>query len=87
MIVKTWNMSIKRVGIGVVKSVELLKDLPSRCFIGFDGEGLSKLMTLGRFLLFFVAGLAVAIAFPPMSWLMWPLAVLAGIVVVSLIRR
>jgi apolipoprotein N-acyltransferase len=44
-------------------------------------------MTLGRFLLFFVAGLAVAIAFPPMSWLMWPLAVLAGIVVVSLIRR
>ena len=38
-------------------------------------------MTLGRFLLFFAAGLVLAIAFPPLSWLIWPLAALAAVVV------
>ena len=45
-------------------------------------------MTLGRFLLFFVVGLVLAIAFPePLGWLIWPLAVSAAVVVVRLIRR
>ncbi|MDP7998819.1 MAG: hypothetical protein RAK19_04045 [Synechococcus sp. SP1 MAG] len=44
-------------------------------------------MTLGRFLLFFVVGLVLAIAFPQLSWLIWPLAVSAAVVVVRLIRR
>ena len=44
-------------------------------------------MTLGRFLLFFAAGLVLAIAFPSLSWLIWPLAALAAVVVVRLIRR
>ena len=44
------------------------------------------LMTLGRFLFFFVVGLVLAIAFPPLNWLIWPLAALAAVVVVRLIR-
>ena len=43
-------------------------------------------MTLGRFLLFFAVGLVLAIVFPPLSWLIWPLAALAAVVVVRLIR-
>ena len=43
-------------------------------------------MTLGRFLLFFVVGLVLAIAFPSLNWLIWPLAALAAVVVVRLIR-
>ena len=35
------------------------------CCVGFDAVDQSLSMTLGRFLLFFVVGLVLAIAFPP----------------------
>ena len=72
--------------IGAVKPVELLKALSYRSCLGFDGTEQNLFMTLGRFLLFFVVGLVLAIAFPPLNWLIWPLAVLAAVVVVRLIR-
>jgi hypothetical protein len=81
------NRSIKRVLIGAVKRVQLLNGLPDSCCVGFDGMDQSMSMTLGRFLLFFVVGLVLAIAFPQLSWLIWPLAVSAAVVVVRLIRR
>ena len=43
-------------------------------------------MTLGRFLIFFVVGLVLALTVPQLTWLLWPLAVLALLVVVQLIR-
>jgi len=43
-------------------------------------------MTLGRFLIFFVIGLVLAITIPQLSWLLWVLAVAALFVVVQLIR-
>jgi len=43
-------------------------------------------MTLGRFLLFFLIGLAVA-WFAQWVWLYWILAVAAVIVVIQLLRR
>ena len=73
--------------IGAVKPVELLKALSYRSCLGFDRREQNLLMTLGRFLLFFFVGLVLAIAFPPLSWLIWPLAALAAVVVVRLIRR
>ena len=79
-------MSIKGVTLSAVKSVEMLKALPYRCCVGFDELDQSLFMTLGRFLLFFVVGLVLALAFPPLNWLIWPLAVLAAVVVVRLIR-
>ena len=71
--------------IGAVKPVELLKALSYRSCLGFDGTEQNLFMTLGRFLLFFVVGLVLAIAFPPLNWLIWPLAALAAFVVVRLI--
>ncbi|EAU70362.1 hypothetical protein BL107_09391 [Synechococcus sp. BL107] len=79
-------MSIKGVVIGAVKSVELLKALSYRSGLGFDGTEQNLFMTLGRFLIFFVVGLVLAFAFPPLNWLIWPLAALAALVVVRLIR-
>ena len=72
--------------IDAVKPVELLKALSYRSCLGFDGTQQNLFMTLGRFLLFFVVGLVLAIAFPPLNWLIWPLAALAAVVVVRLIR-
>ena len=43
-------------------------------------------MTLGRFLIFFVIGLVLALTFPQLTWMLWPLAVSALLVVVQLIR-
>jgi len=43
-------------------------------------------MTLGRFLIFFVVGLLLAITIPQLSWLLWVLAAAALVVVVQLIR-
>ena len=43
-------------------------------------------MTLGRFLIFFVIGLVLAITVPQLSWLLWLLAASAMLVVVQLIR-
>ena len=43
-------------------------------------------MTLGRFLIFFVIGLVIALTIPQLTWLLWPLAALALFVVVQLIR-
>ena len=43
-------------------------------------------MTLGRFLIFLVIGLVLAIAVPQLNWLLWVLAALALLVVVQLIR-
>ena len=80
------TISIKSVVIGAVKSVELLKALPYCSCVGFDAVDQSLFMTLGRFLLFFVVGLVLAIAFPPFNWLIWPLSILAAVVVVRLIR-
>lgn len=42
-------------------------------------------MTLGRFLIFFVVGLVLALTLQ-LSWLLWVLAVAALFVVVQLIR-
>ena len=81
------NRSIKRILNSTVKRVQLLNSLPDSCCVGFDAVDQSMSMTLGRFLLFFVAGLVLAIAFPQLSWLIWPLAVSAAVVVVRLIRR
>ncbi len=81
------NKSIKRVLNGAVKRVQLLNGLPDSCYVGFDAVDQSMSMTLGRFLLFFAVGLVLAIAFPQLSWLIWPLAVSATFVVVRLIRR
>ena len=72
---------------GAVKRVQLLNGLSDSCCVGFDGVDQSLSMTLGRYLLFFVVGLVLAIAFPQLSWLIWPLAVSAAVVVVRLIRR
>ena len=74
--------------IGAVKPVELLKALSFSCrsCLGLDGIEQNLFMTLGRFLLFFVVGLVLAFAFPPLNWLIWPLAALAALVVVRLIR-
>ena len=72
--------------IAAVKPVELLKALSYRSCLGFDGSEYKPFMTLGRFLLFFVVGLVLAIAFPPLNWLIWPLAALAAVVVMRLIR-
>ena len=72
--------------IGAVKPVELLKALSYRSRLGFDGIEQNLFMTLGRFLIFFVVGLVLAFAFPPLNWLIWPLAALAAVVVVRLIR-
>ena len=72
--------------IGAVKPVKLLNALSYRSSLGFDGTEPILFMTLGRFLLFFVVGLALAIAFPPLNWLIWPLVALAAVVVVRLIR-
>jgi len=69
-----------------VKPVELLKALFCRSCLGFDRSEQNLFMTLGRFLLFFVVGLVLAFAFPPLNWLIWPLAALAALVVVRLIR-
>jgi len=81
------NRPIKRVLNSAVKRVQLLNGLPDSCCVGFDAVDQNMSMTLGRFLLFFVAGLVLAIAFPQLSWLIWPLAVSAAVVVVRLIRR
>ena len=82
------NRPIKRVLNSAVKRVQLLNGLPDSCCVGFDAVDQSISMTLGRFLLFFVVGLVLAIAFPQqLSWLIWPLAVSAAVVVVRLIRR
>ena len=81
------NRSIKRVLNGAVKRVQLLNSLPDSCCVGFDAVDPTMFMTLGRFLLFVVVGLVLAIAFPQLSWLIWPLAVSAAVVVVRLIRR
>ena len=43
-------------------------------------------MTLGRFLIFFVIGLVLALTSPKLTWLLWPLAASALFVVVQLIR-
>ena len=43
-------------------------------------------MTLGRFLIFFVIGLVLAITFPQLSWLYWVLGASALFVVLQLIR-
>ena len=43
-------------------------------------------MTLGRFLIFFVIGLVLALTMPQLTWLLWPLAGSALFVVVQLIR-
>ena len=43
-------------------------------------------MTLGRFLIFFVIGLVLALTIPQLTWLLWPLAASALFVVVQLIR-
>ena len=43
-------------------------------------------MTLGRFLIFFVIGLVLALTIPHLTWLLWPLAASALFVVVQLIR-
>ena len=43
-------------------------------------------MTLGRFLIFFVIGIAFALSVPQLTWLLWPLAASALLVVVQLIR-
>ena len=80
------NRPIKRVLNGAVKRVQLLNGLPDSCCVGFDAVDQSMSMTLGRFLLFFVVGLVLAIAFPQLR-LIWPLAVSAAVVVVRLIRR
>ena len=72
--------------IGAVKPVELLKALSYRSCLGFDGAEQNLFMTLGRFLLFFVVGLVLAISFPPLNWLIWPLLALAAVVMVRLIR-
>ena len=81
------NRPIKRVLNSAVKRVQLLNGLPDSCCVGFDAVDQIMSMTLGRFLLFFVVGLVLAIAFPQLSWLIWPLAVSAAVVVVRLIRR
>ena len=81
------NRSIKRVLNGAVKRVQLLNGLPVSCCVGFDAVDQCMSMTLGRFLLFFFVGLVLAIAFPQLSWLIWPLAVSAAVVVARLIRR
>ena len=81
------NRPIKRVLNSAVKRVQLLNGLPDSCCVGLDAVDQSMSMTLGRFLLFFVVGLVLAIAFPQLSWLIWPLAVSAAVVVVRLIRR
>jgi hypothetical protein len=80
------NKPIKRVLIGAVKRVQLLNGLPDSCCVGFDAVDQSMSMTLGRFLLFFVVGLVLAMV-PQLNWLIWPLAVSAAVVVVRLIRR
>ena len=72
---------------GAVKRVELLNGLPDSCCVGFDAVDQRMSMTLGRFFLFFFVGLVLAIAFPQLSWLIWPLAVSAAVVVLRLIRR
>jgi hypothetical protein len=87
LILRFMNNPIKRVLIGVVKRVKLLNGLPDSCCVGFDAVDQSMSMTLGRFLLFFFVGLVLAIAFPQLSWLIWPLAVSAAVVVARLIRR
>ena len=48
--------------------------------------GIGAFMTLGRFLIFFVIGMAFALTVPQLSWLLWPLAAAALLVVVQLIR-
>ena len=80
------NMSIKSLVNGAVKPVELLNGLFRSSCVGFVAVDKMLSMTLGRFLLFFAAGLVLVIAFPPLSWLIWPLAILAAVVVVLLIR-
>ena len=72
--------------IGAVKPVELLKALSYRSCLSFYGTEQNLFMTLGRFLFFFVVGLVLAIAFPPLNWLIWPLSALAAVVLVRLIR-
>ena len=81
------NRPIKRVVNSAVKRVQLLNGLFDSCCVGFDGVDQSLSMTLGRYLLFFVVGLVLAMAFPQLNWLIWPLAVSAAVVVVRLIRR
>lgn len=81
------TMPIKSLVNGAVKRVELLNSLFRSSCLGFVAVNETLSMTLGRFLLFFAAGLVLAIAFPPLSWLIWPLAALAAVVVVRLIRR
>ena len=87
VILRFENRPIKRVLNGVVKRVQLLNSLSDSSCVGCDAVDQSMSMTLGRFLLFFVVGLVLAIAFPQLSWLIWPLAVSAAVVVVRLIRR
>ena len=48
--------------------------------------GIGAFMTLGRFLIFFVIGLVLALNVPQLTWLLWPLAASALLVVVQLIR-
>jgi len=43
-------------------------------------------MTLGRFLIFFVIGLVLAITVPQLNWLLWVLGASALLVVLQLIR-
>ena len=88
VILRFENRPIKRVLNGVVKRVQLLNSLSDSSCVGCDAVDQSMSMTLGRFLLFFVVGLVLAMAFPQqLNWLIWPLAVSAAVVVVRLIRR
>ncbi|MEC7652737.1 MAG: hypothetical protein VX972_04100 [Cyanobacteriota bacterium] len=52
----------------------------------FQYVGIGAFMTLGRFLIFFVIGLVLALTIPQLTWLLWPLAASALFVVVQLIR-
>ena len=52
----------------------------------FQYVGIGAFMTLGRFLIFFVIGLVLAFTIPQLSWLLWPLAASALLVLVQLIR-
>ena len=52
----------------------------------FQYVSIGAFMTLGRFLIFFVIGLVLAFTIPQLSWLLWPLAASALLVLVQLIR-
>ena len=58
--------------------------LKAGCSLQCIRDGAS--MTLGRFLICFVIGLVLALTIPQLTWLLWPLAASALLVVVQLIR-